>query len=977
MKANLLVGFFFCLFGVVYSQDEISVHSLLNEIRTYQEDENWESYLLSIQSLSEQYLDNEQIDSSILYLEKALDISYHSFGVDSIWAKCYHQLGISYYTKTNDKEAIKNWSKAINIRKNIFPENHLDIIKGYRNIGTAYIQYEELDLGIQNLNKAYDLNISRKNPDEIRIAQLSGELGSAYTLSEDLDRAIRYLTIAEEQAKLVFQEEYWEINYIYNRWWHFYNLKGDTEKMKSYSNKSIDLLESVDDKYDEDYMDMASAYNNLGIAFEIEKKYDKSKSAYLKSIQLYKNLIHIDYVEQYLASCYSNVSLVFKYLNDYESALQYINKALSLDTKNNKIISEVIDLDNKAEILLKKGDTKNALLTINEAIAKSKKEKGDNLYTVNKQLRILLNRTKGKVLNEIFDHDKDIQHLKDAAASIPENVKLLDEIRNGFQSEESKAFLAVEAKSIMEEAIRVYLKIHQIKGDDSFILKAWELSAKAKSIILLESLRTSQAKKSTGVKSLILQKEDSLKKQLAFLENEIYNQPDEAVRYNQQFLDTTSELEKLQAKIMEENPKYSQATMDIADFSIEQSLYGIQEDVIEYFLGEKNNYVFSKTESGISCHEISADYDISKLMNQIRKSTVDIFKNSLVKDEKYKAAVSLYNASASNLYTALISSVNDKAKLGHDLLVIPDGILGYLPFDLLLTESSEGNEFNTKPYLINDHNISYTYSLALLDEMKNAKHTKTTSQLLAMAPLFENNDEVYKYGDRIVKKEKQPSLYFNVSEGEAVQAIMGGDMISGTQATEAYFMDHAADYKIIHLSTHGKANDDKGSFSYLAFTEIVDSTENEFVYNYDLYNLDLNAEMVVLSACETGLGELKAGEGIISLSRGFSYAGAKSIINTLWTINDYRTKEIMESFYTGIAAGQEKNIALRTAKLKFIEDNPNEALPFYWAAFIPVGDMSAIQNSSSFNPKILILFITLVSFMIAYFMYRKKNKHNA
>jgi len=233
MKANLLFGFFFCLYGVAHTQDKVFIDSLFTEIRKYQENENWENYLLSIQSLSEQYLDNEQIDSSIFYLEKALDISYHSFGIDSIWAKCYHQLGISYYTKTNDKEAIKNWSKAINIRKRIFPENHLDIIRAYRNIGTAYNQLENPDLGIQSLNKAYNLNRSRENPDTIKIAQLSTDLGLAYIRAKDLDRAFRYLTVAEEQSKVVFKDEYWEIEQIYNHWWNYYNLTEDTKKMKS------------------------------------------------------------------------------------------------------------------------------------------------------------------------------------------------------------------------------------------------------------------------------------------------------------------------------------------------------------------------------------------------------------------------------------------------------------------------------------------------------------------------------------------------------------------------------------------------------------------------------------------------------------------------------------------------------------------------------------------------------------------------
>ena len=114
----------------------------------------------------------------------------------------------------------------------------------------------------------------------------------------------------------------------------------------------------------------------------------------------------------------------------------------------------------------------------------------------------------------------------------------------------------------------------------------------------------------------------------------------------------------------------------------------------------------------------------------------------------------------------------------------------------------------------------------------------------------------------------------------------------------------------------------------------------QFLYNRDLYNLTLNAEMVVLSACETGIGELQKGEGIISLARGFSYAGAKSIITTLWSINDEKSKELMLSFYSNLKEGQTKDAALRQAKLDFIHKYSHRAHPFFWAAFIPIGDMS-------------------------------------
>ena len=149
-------------------------------------------------------------------------------------------------------------------------------------------------------------------------------------------------------------------------------------------------------------------------------------------------------------------------------------------------------------------------------------------------------------------------------------------------------------------------------------------------------------------------------------------------------------------------------------------------------------------------------------------------------------------------------------------------------------------------------------------------------------------------------------------------------------------------YSVIHLSTHGKADDRVGDYSFLAFTEIPDSLENEYLYVRDLYNLRLNADMVVLSACETGIGELQRGEGILSLARGFTYAGAKSIINSLWSVNDQSTKFLMERFYTYLLEGLDKDAALRQAKLDYLASGEN-ADPYFWAAFVPVGDMSPVE----------------------------------
>jgi CHAT domain-containing protein len=222
-------------------------------------------------------------------------------------------------------------------------------------------------------------------------------------------------------------------------------------------------------------------------------------------------------------------------------------------------------------------------------------------------------------------------------------------------------------------------------------------------------------------------------------------------------------------------------------------------------------------------------------------------------------------------------------------------------------------------------------------------------------------------------------LNFNNKEINDVKKILGtGAVYIGKDATEERFKKDASKYRIIHFATHGMANDRDPDFSLLAFTEIRDSIENEFLYVSDLYNLKLNADLVVLSACETGLGEIRRGEGVISLARGFSYAGAKSIFTTLWSVNDQSTAMIIESFYKYLKEGKEKDEALHLAKSDFIKsaDN-NRAHPFLWAPYILIGDSSVINLSNSklwiyITVGGAIIILTIASILI----YRKSNKQS-
>jgi CHAT domain-containing protein len=164
--------------------------------------------------------------------------------------------------------------------------------------------------------------------------------------------------------------------------------------------------------------------------------------------------------------------------------------------------------------------------------------------------------------------------------------------------------------------------------------------------------------------------------------------------------------------------------------------------------------------------------------------------------------------------------------------------------------------------------------------------------------------------------------------------------LEGEASEKRLKSENLSNYPYVHLATHGFANRAAPDLSGLAFAVDSGSAEDNVLYLREIYNLKLNADLVVLSACESGVGKLSRGEGLLGLSRGFIYAGAKNLLVSLWQVNDASTAKLMREFYAGMLAGQSKAEALRQAKLHLIQaeaSNPKFAMPYYWAPFILIG----------------------------------------
>ena len=353
---------------------------------------------------------------------------------------------------------------------------------------------------------------------------------------------------------------------------------------------------------------------------------------------------------------------------------------------------------------------------------------------------------------------------------------------------------------------------------------------------------------------------------------------------------------------------------------------------------------------------VSVIPEISSILQNVSRIT-ELTSNRATQDE----SVQTYSQVARQLFVDLIPA--GAVEKYERLIIVPDGPLVYLPFGLLLTDEVEtSGDFKKLPYLVHSAATSYAYSIMTLLE-GNTKLKGTREKVLAMAPVFESSENF----NPLIHSRNE--LKFLDSELDA-SSFAEGD------ASKSNFIKESKAYDILHLSTHASIGDGNLERSWIAFSDIdIDSESDYKLYLKDLYALKLKAAMVVLSACETGSGKLERGEGVMSLARGFAYAGCKSVITTLWEVNNQSTSEIVKSFYTYLGAGEMKDQALRLAKLDYLKSQKVDqfsAHPFFWAAYIPIGNVQPLQlqfKLADYYPIMIVLILLLV--ILTYILLKK------
>ncbi|WP_044400449.1 CHAT domain-containing protein [Lacinutrix sp. Hel_I_90] len=361
--------------------------------------------------------------------------------------------------------------------------------------------------------------------------------------------------------------------------------------------------------------------------------------------------------------------------------------------------------------------------------------------------------------------------------------------------------------------------------------------------------------------------------------------------------------------------------------------------LIEYFFGKTNIYQFIISDTTAKLTKIP-------LSDNTRKS-ISTFIDYFNTPSAINNNVPKYTNAAFNLYQLLqLQQVKDK----QNLIIIPDGFLNFVPFDALLTERTNALKFENMPFVVKSHKLAYVSNVDLYLKSYQPSNSHKT---LGVFPVFENENQELKY---------------SIDEAKSLAKEMDVTLLMNDKATKKAFLAQAEIFDILHLSTHASS----GDFIEPAYIEF----RNSKLYLNELYGLNLKADLVVLSACETGVGVSQRGEGVMSVARGFQYAGAKNVVFSLWQISDFSTSQVMTLFYEKYKDCGSAFEANHFSKLAYLNDSEiknTKKSPYFWSAFTYHGALTKPKEETT-NLIIILLVLAGIALLLLVFYKFKYGK---
>lgn len=834
----------------------------------------------------------------------------------------HHSYANLLFKNNRIKECYYHLERAIEIRKNSGDLNSLK--KSLFNLGFYYRKSDLIFKSINTFKELSELPIE----DRLRMKSYS-ELTTLYSKIGDFEKSKRYFLKSTEYY--VSKKDYRNLYKNYMRISKVYASIDDSENYI----EIIDNLKKADsigeftqiEKNDESLINL-----RLGNVYVKIKDKEKAIYHYKKALQISQQLndsLSVSMLNNNIGDLYLNDELYSKAKNMLEASLQFAgrdseSRALAYSTiasfhsKQNEF--------NKAKFFFEKAIQ---LLTGIEIATQFENPELETLFThPNKLLVLDLVSQKANYWQTRYKHERNKEYLNHALLDYQLADQLLDVIRFESSEKTSKLFWREKAANLYINAVEVCYMLNDV-GQAYFFME------KNKALLLLEELSHQKAQVLSKLPQELIERDFTFKQNIIHAEES--NTPNK--------IDSVFELKKsyeqFKDSIASNYPEYSTLRKNLPILSL-QNHKGqfIKKGTVslQYITGNKATFGIVVTNNGSHLFKINDELSLKREIINITKQLQSPFETQAELDE--------YVVSANIIFNQLLpKDVYNKIK-GKRIVVSADGIIQNVPFDALISNKQRPDSF-----LIKTNEFTYVYSFSYLN-LNNEKSRNPKHKFLGMAP--EN-----------FKDDALGSLANSVEEVNHINSIFSDKVFVNSEATKLNFISNFQNYKMIHLATHSGASNTENP--WLAFSD--DKMNLNEIYATKNY-----ADLVVLSACKTSQGEMKSGEGVMSLARGFFFSGTNSVISTLWNINDKSTREIMHGFYVNLKKGMSKSKALHESKRTYLSTHDGTlASPYYWGSYVLIGDMNAISLNDSFdwvNISILI-FSTALLLFIAYNRFKK------
>ncbi|MCI0487620.1 MAG: CHAT domain-containing protein [Blastocatellia bacterium] len=847
-------------------------------------------------------------------------------------------------------------------------------------IADVYNQLRQFSKSIEYCARALALTQSvgdcRGETDTLMMKALTeSALGDHRKKLELLDRMLASSRAAGDRYREGWALQYFGMHYLRTN---------EAQKALHYFSQSLALAEAIE------YLDMqADAHKHFGLAYWMVGEYQKAIEAYEAALALWRALGNLGWVTTTL----DNLGLVYEAMGEHQKALDAYAQTLAFRRAVGHASAEADTLTGMSKIHIALSQPYEALDHLNRALQlyeETENREGqayalrntgkayallsDHRKSLDYYRRaLLLDRSLG-MLNEeaealagIARAHRDLGDLEEARDRIESALQIIESLRNRLTSEQLGAAYFASKRDYYEFYIDLLMRMHRRNPSAGHDREALGASERARARGLLDLLAEARIDIRQGIAPSLKRREQELNARLSRIQSQAINarlqtNPDKSAiaKLEEELKRAESERQHLESEIRQKHHKYAEIHYP-APLRVEavQDMLDEQTALLEYTLGREGSFLFVVSRTGVHSYSLPQASEINRLVEEARQAL----------SRPGRRSIGRYVRAARQLYEALVAPAAGALSGKRRLLIAPDRALYYLPFEILLDEIPRTGgraDYSALPYMVRRWAISYIPSASVLESLRrNRSVTGREEGTHTGAPL--QRKEIVAFGDPIydLKDANEPSnadkaglIIRNLFEGEErwelqrlrdsrreVAGIANSykpeevALYLGERASEENVKAsrHLRNARFIHFAAHGLISERRPEHSGLVLTLGKQSKEDGLLQVYEIFDMKLNAELVVLSACRTGLGKEVRGEGVMGLMRAFMYAGASSVVVSQWQVADRSTADLMVEFYKRMNGSGDKTEALRGAKLEMIESGLYSH-PYYWAPFVLVGE---------------------------------------